>query len=124
MAKPQRPKFPLTEKLEKYVKVGMVHRYPMVSEWDKRFYEMLPEDWSPCYPDNKVHVRFSSYYPSVYTNTPDPTEPIKYHVSVWGADDTGMEFFSDNRGEALWRYEAIGDGVTRDALTSTGFQYC
>ena len=112
--KPKRPE-PVLEKLTKYVKVGMVPTG--AKPWDTRQPQTVPESWSPNYPGDKVLVSFTE------ADCPSGA-PTKWHVSVWGADDTGVEFWTGNRAEALWRYESIGDGVTQDALTAVGFVYC
>lgn len=117
--KPKKPQPPPLERQEKFVKVGMIPTG--VKPWDSRGPKELPEDWAPNCAGDKVRVRFGSYrlkYPY------DPEETPKWHVSVWGDDDLGMEFVTEDRAEALWRYEAIGDGVTRDALKEAGFKYC
>lgn len=40
-----------------------------------------------------------------------------------GADDTCMETYLKTRDEAEWMYNAIGNGITSDALAMFGFQY-
>lgn len=99
--------------LSKMVHVGTVEVEVPVSQrggkrhkaWRKR----VVESWYPNFPGDMVRVSLGRLSNG------------DWRCCVWGADDTGMEFDSPDRSECLWRYEAIGDGVTRAALAATGF---
>lgn len=103
----------MTERLEKMVRVGTVEELvPSTKRGGKShrpFIRSVIESWYPNYPGDMVKVRLSLLSDG------------NWRCSVWGADDTGMEFDSPDRAECLWRYEAINDGVTREALAAAGF---
>lgn len=103
----------MNESLEKMVHVGTVEMLIPSSKRGgkshKPFRKTVTESWYPNYPGDMVKVRLSLLSDG------------NWRCSVWGADDTGMEYDSPDRAECLWRYEAIGDGVTMDALKATGF---
>jgi hypothetical protein len=107
--KPTKPSTSPTS-VYKRVKVGLVSTGR--AAWDTRGPQMEPECWHPNYPGDEVEVGLITYN--------DP--PGLWKVLVWGADDTGVEIYVKSLSEAEWLYNAIGDGVTRDALHEFGFQ--
>ena len=96
----------------KFVKVGTVPTGRPA--WDTRGPHELPEDWYPNFDGDKVRVGLHVLYD-------EDKDKCRYKVSVWGADDFGMAMFFKVRAEAEWAYNAIGDGVTREALYGYGF---
>lgn len=98
------------DSMSKMVNVGLVEAQVFtLSGFNTYTSKMVPEDWYPNWPGNQVRVRLDCLIDG------------KWRCSVWGADDTGMEFDSNDRYDCLWRYEAIGNGVTRAALIESGF---
>lgn len=111
------PVAPPMEMLEKYVRVGMVSTGR--AAWDTRGPLMRLEDWAPNYPGDRILVQFRETYDLPYS----PLAARTWSVRVSGEDDLWMQYTTEDRGSALWRYEAIGDGVTRAALEESGFGY-
>lgn len=96
--------------MEKMVHVGSVEMPVFTPDGiDTYTSQLTPEDWYPNWPGDMVRVQLECLVDG------------RCRCSVWGADDTGMAFDSMDRYDCLWRYEAIGDGVTKAALIESGF---
>jgi len=67
------------------------------------------DQWYPNYPGDTVKVRV--------TRLSDG----KWRVSVWGADDDGMECDLRLQDEALALFEALPKVITKADLTARGF---
>jgi hypothetical protein len=93
----------------KYVKTGIVHEFPHAEPWDPRFYKMMQENWYPNFPGDTVQVFLREHKNGACK------------VSIWGADDMGVELDNIDKEYAHWLFDAIGDGITRDALYDFGF---
>jgi hypothetical protein len=68
-----------------------------------------PDEWHPCYPQNKVEVSTM------------PLTDGKFRVCVWGTDDFGMERDYETAKEALAVYASIQSPVTIKGLKTLGF---
>ena len=72
----------------------------------------VTEDW---YPPFKTETG-SAVLVSIYRFGPD-----NHRVSVWGADDFGLELEGLDEATAFRLYDSIVDGVTQDSLRDKGF---
>lgn len=77
------------------------------------------EDWAP------------SFQPHTYDNPLNSTalqvrfsqlSTGQYRVSVWGADDLGMEFDHDDRNTVANLYNTLNDYTTQHQLQEMGFK--
>jgi len=89
-----------------------------------------PEDWAPSFPEAK-HLSPEEWR-AKYPRTPRDRGGFllarfsqlsngQWRVSVWGADDMGMERDQPSRMEALELFKRLPNPVTRDALEKLGF---
>lgn len=67
------------------------------------------DDWYPSWPGDLVKVKLYEYQ--------DGTG----RISVWGADDTGMERLFDRAADARRCYVRLPSVIDRDGLTLLGF---
>jgi hypothetical protein len=77
-------------------------------------YVTTPDDWYPCYKDQKVKVKITPLHPHI-------DEPQLWRVWVWGADDDGMEYDTLDLNEAWDKFNKIQNGITHRKLKSMGF---
>jgi hypothetical protein len=67
------------------------------------------DDWYPCFPDKTVRVRVTRLSTG------------SWRVSVWGADDDGMEIDVSLQARALDIFETLPRVITKKDLTARGF---
>ena len=89
---------------------------PLLDQTDQRIDVLCrtTEDWHPNWPGATVRV---TLFRRGTTNK-------DHGVFVWGMDDTGMEFFTDDFAKAAGKFRLIlgWDYVTRKQLEKIGFR--
>lgn len=85
----------------------------------------IDESWSPTV-DRSLSLTLHTYPPTVPHPCKGPMcSCVRYRVTIWGGDDTGMEidFPEGCEEEARHLYESVPDGSTKDQLLRIGFRY-
>ncbi len=72
-------------------------------------YRFTTDEWYPNYTNNQVRLRVGSLSNG------------SWRVSVWGADDFGMEFDLKTRHQALMIYQELPSIITIKHLEQIGF---
>lgn len=76
------------------------------------------DDWHPNGPRNTVEC-------CVYRDDARTTVPRRgpvFRVTVWGADDTGMEAGFSSEKDAYLMYDSLPNPITMEWLRQKGFQ--
>ena len=76
------------------------------------------DDWYPNYEGNKVQV-------SIMPLIPRTEDEKLWRVCVWGADDCGMEYDTDDKHDAMVTFDMLKhrDFITKAGLLELGFNF-
>ena len=85
-------------------------------------YKLTQDDWFPSVYSDCGDLVFVSFHGNIHDSCKE-LEPV-YRTSVWGGDDTGMEFDSTNEAESWTVFlQVIGlDYVNMRELSELGFK--